>query len=233
MAFLGEYAMARQQLGKGLMLPVIRKVICRDDAYLCTICRSEYKSKVDANNCLNQCWFDIQDLYPVVLRKFELRRVAFRCHFCCRDYPDELEAMNCAQRCLNSRNTQHIQEQLVNDLPIEAPNRKASRVRLVAVKAQPQQTPSKFSNRPTFMPDANNAVDSSDATNESVPMELPIELAVVDNRRTKAVFPKQWIRADAKYQCKYCNKQYFTKMEVEGCFNGHFDEQDFELIPKT
>jgi hypothetical protein len=63
-------------------------------------------------------------------------------------------------------------------------------------------------------------------------VEIPDEAAPPPPpRKTKADFPKQWIRMDAKYQCCYCKKLFFTKMETESCFNGHFDENGVEIEP--
>ncbi|WP_141735824.1 hypothetical protein [Oligoflexus tunisiensis] len=212
--------MGRHLTSSGLILPVIRKVICRDDFFVCSICRSEYKSKVEANNCLNHCWFDVQQLYPVVLRKLNGRHVVFRCHFCCRDYKDESEALSCARRCQGDRNQLHVHEQLLNDLPIEAPTHRPSRIRLVAMKTMPVR-PAK-SKAPEEDP-----VEQVDDVQEDV--ESPLEAdAPVSQQRTKADFPKPWVRMDAKYQCCYCKKLFYTKMETETCFNGHFDEEGYE-----
>ncbi|MCX6128269.1 MAG: hypothetical protein NTX25_04295 [Proteobacteria bacterium] len=215
--------MSRQLTGSGIILPIIRKVICRDEVYVCCICRSDYKSKIEANNCLNQCWFDVQELYPVVVRKLNVRKVVFRCHFCCRDYSDDMEALNCARRCLNAANKQHIKEQLINELPIEAPNRRPSRLRLVTAKPQAAPPKSKIKARSKKASPQNNTTPED----KSAPA---VEKTYIEKRRKKSAFPKHWVRADAKYQCKYCNQKFFTKMEVEACFNGHFDQEDFEIL---
>lgn len=212
--------MGRHLTNSGLVLPVIRKVICRDETFICSICRSEYHNKVEANNCLNHCWYDVQNLYPVVLRKLNGRHVVFRCHFCCRDYKDESEALACARRCQGDRNQLHVHEQLLNDLPIEAPSHRPSRLRLVALKAAPAHPlakPKDVEHTPTVSED------------EESDIEIPSENPDVAPRKSKADFPKQWVRMDAKYQCCYCKKLYFTKMETEACFNGHFDENGREL----
>lgn len=215
--------MGRHLTNSGLVLPVIRKVICRDDTYICSICRSEYKSKVEANNCLNHCWYDVQSMYPVVLRKLNGRHVVFRCHFCCRDYKDESDALSCARRCQGDRNQLHVHEQLLNDLPIEAPTQRPSRIRLVAMKVMPNQQTA---------PQAEKVEEQIDEMDEGVSeVEVPDEALPPESRKSKADFPKQWIRMDAKYQCCYCKKLFFTKMETEACFNEHFDADGLEKEP--
>lgn len=209
--------MGRHLTNSGLILPVIRKVISRDDVYICSLCRSEYTSKVEANTCLNHCWYEVQELYPVVLRKLNGRHVVFRCHFCCRDYRDETDALNCARRCQGERNSLHIREQLLNDLPLEAPTPRPSRIRLVAMKPMAAKIPSK-------QKESGNETYEEDVSEVEIPDDAPS----APPRKSKADFPKQWIRLNEKYQCCYCKSLYYTKMETEGCFNHHFDEQGFE-----
>lgn len=49
-------------------------------------------------------------------------------------------------------------------------------------------------------------------------------------RRNKSSFAKTWVRKDAKYQCMCCLQDYFTRIEVEKCFDGHFDEEGKEIL---
>ncbi len=230
--------MGRHLTNSGLVLPIIRKVICRDDTFICSICRSEYKTKVEANNCLNHCWYDVQNLYPVVLRKLNGRYVVFRCHFCCRDYKDESDALSCARRCQGERNQLHVHEQLLNDLPIEAPSHRPSRIRLVAMKTAPIRAsiPKAVENDdPVESVERVEAVEGVEPvqpveqdSDDMAEIEIPDDAVPPPPRKTKADFPKPWIRMDAKYQCCYCKSLFFTKMETESCFNGHFDENGVE-----
>lgn len=34
----------------------------------------------------------------------------------------------------------------------------------------------------------------------------------------------KFIRQDAKYACNFCKAKFFTKNEVEACFDGHGEE---------
>lgn len=220
--------MGRHLTNSGLILPVIRKVISRDGAYVCCICRSEYKTKVEANNCLNHCWYDVQHLYPVVLRKLNGRHVVFRCQYCCRDYEDESSALSCARRCRGERNHLHIREQLLNDLPIEAPSHRPSRIRLVAVKAMP--------GHPLAKPQVEDVVDQPEDVDVDSEVDVVSEDDIVTDtpegpaRKSKADFPKQWTRMDARYQCAYCKNLFYTKVETEACFSDHFDADGYEKI---
>lgn len=35
---------------------------------------------------------------------------------------------------------------------------------------------------------------------------------------------KKFVRQDAKYACNFCKKKFFTRDEVESCFDGHGQE---------
>ncbi len=216
--------MNRNLTNSGLILPVIRKVISRDGSYVCSICRNAYSSKVDANNCLNHCWMEVQSLYPVVLRKINGRFVVFRCHFCCRDYRDESDALNCARRCQGDRNKLHVREQLLNDLPIEAPNhQRPSNLRLVALKAAPSKAlaPPKPKESEPQLPEAEQPLE---------PL-VHAEAAPKPRGKHKKEFAKHWIRQNEKYQCYTCKTLFYTKMEAQGCFDAHFDEEGYEKEP--
>ncbi len=297
------------------LLPVIRKVIRRNGVFVCSICRTEYSTMGEANGCLNQCWYEIRNFYPVVKRR-RLHKLIYRCQYCCRDYDFETQALACANACSSDRNRQHIQEQLVNDLPVDVPAKRPGSVRLnqqsslgrrlrrqiendvladrpaheddihdiaidhpVAGEASAplsqHEAPLPESGKPSSgfqKPSSTNAGTSSKAPAAAAPSaatapaantataaksaksnastqaaaaekastkaaaEAPAEAAKaaaapqaeVNKGRHKDSFPKQWSRQDAKYQCRYCNKRFYTKQEVEDCFNGHFNEDGYE-----
>lgn len=49
-------------------------------------------------------------------------------------------------------------------------------------------------------------------------------------RRHRNEFKEIFVRKDAKYECRVCLSQFFTKMEVEACFDKHFDEEGNEIL---
>jgi len=98
--------------------PVFRKLFRKGSLFVCGVCRSEYHSRISGNNCLNFCWFELQALSPILLLKHHLQGFLYRCQYCARDHSSEAEARICAQDCAQKRNQIHIQEQLLNDLPL-------------------------------------------------------------------------------------------------------------------
>ncbi len=223
----------RHKASAALPTPVIRKLIRREDTFICSICRSEYDNSLEANTCLNHCWFDLKHFYPVILRRGPRHTLIFRCHFCCRNYADEGEALSCARACLGERNKSHIREQLLNDLPLEAPPKRPSRVRLAITRSSPSKILGKEK-----VEETNSAVPSPDDSDVPVSAESPAPTEVVENKevlineksgRRKDSFSKPWVRHDAKYKCNCCNSMYFTRMEAEACFDKHFDAEGYEM----
>ena len=99
--------------------PVLRKIYRIDDHYVCGVCRTAYQTHFSANNCLNVCWFELQRQYPLLVRNHPRRGAVYRCQLCSRDYKEEAAALECARICGMSRTKRHIQEQLLNGLPIQ------------------------------------------------------------------------------------------------------------------
>lgn len=99
-------------------LPIFRKLFRKGNRFICGICRSEYSSRLDGNNCLNFCWFELKRLNPVLVYHKLHQGLSFRCQYCARDYNSEEEAKSCASQCEDKRNHLHIHEQLFNDLPL-------------------------------------------------------------------------------------------------------------------
>ncbi|MBC7661138.1 MAG: hypothetical protein H7249_15680 [Chitinophagaceae bacterium] len=197
-----------------LRLPLIRKVFRQKDTYICGLCKTNYKTYGDANSCMNQCWFDVHNFYPVVKRKREKAAWVFRCLFCCRDYTSELHAFSCAKRCMGERNVAQLREQLLNEQPLPPPARPVSRLMMLTRVIQPPRP------RPV--------APRKDQQKELPPAseEVFIPKNEVVRGQHKDSFKKHWARKGEKYQCLYCREIWFTKSESEKCFGDHFDEED-------
>jgi hypothetical protein len=98
--------------------PVLRKIYKVGEDFVCGVCRTHHPTHSGANNCLNACWFELQQQYPLLVRTHPRRGPVYRCQLCSRDYKDENAALECARVCSLSRTKRHIQEQLINGLPI-------------------------------------------------------------------------------------------------------------------
>ncbi|MFW7379498.1 MAG: hypothetical protein ACOH5I_11865 [Oligoflexus sp.] len=99
-------------------IPIFRKLFRKGSLFVCGICRSEYHSRVDGNNCLNFCWFELKNLNSVFVLRHPKRGWLYRCQFCARDHASETAAQLCAHNCREKNDQIHIHEQLLNELPL-------------------------------------------------------------------------------------------------------------------
>lgn len=193
-----------------LRLPLVRRIFRQADKYICGLCKSVHKSYGQANSCMNQCWFDVHNFFPVVKRRLSRDTWVNRCLFCCRDYSNEQEAFACAAHCAGERNRLQLSEQLLNDLPLPPPTRKVSRLLMLTRVARPQ------------------------VKKEEVKVEAPKveknKTEIIDLGKNRKAFKKQYVRKGEKYSCVYCHTLHFTKKECEECFETHWKEDGYEKI---
>jgi hypothetical protein len=204
-----------------LRLPLIRKVFRQADTYICGLCKTDYKNYGDANSCMNQCWFDIHNFYPVVKRKRAANTWVFRCLFCCRDFTNEIGAYTCAKHCVGDRNRSQLREQLLNELPLPPPARPVSRLMMLA----------------RVIPIAPKIeAKGKEKAQLAAPVTTPeVGLAKTEAKEAfkglhKSTFDKPINRKGEKYQCLYCREIHFTKVEAQGCFDHHFKEDGYETV---
>lgn len=193
-----------------LRLPLVRRIFRHADVYLCGLCKTEHRSYGEANSCMNQCWFDVHNFFPVVKRKLSRDTWTHRCLFCCRDYTNEQDAFGCAARCAGEKNRLQLREQLLNDLPLPPPTRKTSRLLMLARVVKPT---------------AKKEIATAPA-----PVKVKKKTEIIDLGKNKADYKLPYVRKGEKYQCPYCRTLHFTKTECEGCFATHFKEDGYEKV---
>jgi hypothetical protein len=194
-----------------LRLPLARRIFRQGGVYVCGLCRSEHRSYGEANSCMNQCWFDVHNFFPVVRRRLSPHSWVHRCLFCCRDYTSEKDAFTCATQCASEKNRDQLREQLLNDLPLPPPRRKTSRLLMLA-RVRPVAPPKKI-------------------VDVKAPIEIEkIKTEVIDLGKNKKEYKLPYIRKGEKYQCPYCRLLYFTKAECEVCFAAHWNEDGYEKV---
>lgn len=197
-----------------LRLPLVRRIFRQAGNYICGLCKTEHGSYGDANSCMNQCWFDVHNFFPVVKRRLSAETWVHRCLFCCRDYTNEPEAFRCAALCAGEKNRLQIHEQLLNELPLPPPQRKISRLLMLARVTRPAPVKKKVKTpKPVAV----------------APVEKP-KAEIIDLGKNKADFKKNWIRQGGKYQCTYCRTLHYTKGEGESCFEAHFGDDGYEIV---
>ena len=213
-------------------VPVIRKIFRKGDIFTCGICRSNHNSRVEANHCLNECWFQLRHHYPLIHDKQLGGPLRFKCQFCFRIYDSQNEGLACAQLCMEAHETKHLHEQLTNDLPISTKPRQ--KFRLIRVNSAGVKNEDKPTVEPQVVITAQKAPPQAPSADPAAPAvadaaeAVPSAAKKPDNRRHISYYEKSWIRDGAKYKCCYCGTLHYTRMEVEPCFNGHFDEAGLE-----
>lgn len=194
-----------------LKLPLVRRIFRHADVYICGLCKTKHESFGQANSCMNQCWFDVHNFFPVVKRKLSRDTWVHRCLFCCRDYTNEQEAFACAAACAGEKNRLQMKEQLLNDLPLPPPTRKQSRLLMLARVVRPK-TPKKKIEAPKTNDDAHKK-----------------KTEIIDLGKNRKEYKKPFVRKGEKYQCPYCRTLHFTKVECETCFGTHWKEDGYEI----
>lgn len=221
--------------------PVIRKLISQGSSFSCSLCRSSYENRSEALSCLSSCWEELGHRHPVHVNHHLGQKTLYRCQYCSRDYETDPEALSCAQQCRERINILHERE--LQAISIRPSTRRPRPILRTPRLAHPAQPAARFKDKAGAAPLASPAPTSSGSTAasasaESVAAAAPeaaeaprSEKATPAKGRNKRSFAKPWVRHDAKYKCSFCNALYFTKLETEKCFDGHFDAEGFEILP--
>lgn len=213
----------------------IRRIIRRGHHYLCGLCRSGFEIEGEALGCLQECWSELLSLEPLLIRR-RGRGVIYRCRFCARDYRQVPDAEECAAECRDRHVHRYELELLAHDV-VEAPRPLRKIARPVPPPVRLAPPPKKLKSKAKAKDDANPAnpvnadvaVKPQGSLQDAAPsdgpvVETPEEAApeAAEGAPAKKKRPdKSHFRDGAKYVCVECKTEYFTKLEVETCFNGH------------
>lgn len=212
----------------------IRRVVRRGDIYICGLCRRQHNDLEDAQVCVGHCWTDFLAMDPVV-RKQRAVGVAHRCRFCARDFPSRAKAFQCASDCRANQT-----ERQAHERELEAVDNGPTPKRLRTPKPV-RSAPRPVASRPkkTTLASEVLIVTNTAASSDPVPIAAdaiaaPSELtpklvaagestskpAAADKSRNRNM-QKMFFRDQAQYVCNNCKSKYFTKVEVEKCFESH------------
>lgn len=231
-----------------LQNPPILRVLRKDGLHLCGICRAAYHHHTAAVSCLNRCWKQISEEGQGITLITDLGQEKYLCLFCFRSYRLPGEAQACAEDCC-SKGIKKLQQ--LHLLPQGATEVRPKRIfqPLTAVSLRPAARQRRILGKPTAVadgtardheteladikPTGGNADAAAGQAEGAVEQEKiavnPTKAVKEHKKRHRDEFPKQFARANAKYMCLVCNTEYFTRAEVEACFNGHFDEQGYYI----
>lgn len=211
---------------------LVRRVVRRGSTFICGLCRVEHPSAPKAQSCLSLCWRIIKRGPPFILLK-KLGKFEYACIFCMRSYETPASAKSCASEC-------STRLKLVPS-PDHKKRRRAVPVEEIKSSQEPELAsesphPSDYDSTPTTLTTGLGEFDLQDETlaPNTVEQELP-DLPVEDDplaeepiaasktkkARVKRDMTKKFERHGSKYVCEGCNAKFFTKEEVEACFDKH------------
>lgn len=229
-----------------LQNPPILRVLRKDGAHLCGICRTTYLSNEHAVECLNRCWKMINERGHGIMLISDLGQEKYLCLFCFRHYRLPGEAQACADDCAAKGETKLRRLNLLPHLPQEQRTKRTFQTATTTFSRLPNQRGKVKANQSdgavekqheTEMADIaapGGAQEGHEPPGTGAPSQEPEKITVnptktvkEHKKRHRNEFPKQFSRHNAKYMCLVCNSEYFTKTEVEACFSGHFDEEGY------
>jgi hypothetical protein len=211
----------------------IKIVYRQGKKFVCGMCRNTYQSAKEAKSCLRDDIERMVNLQPVqVVKRGD--EIAYRCSICARDYDNHEQAFSCARECKYELDKKRVLEEKITGIPLKPPDLKKFTKRApVAISIQQvtklslkrkdlEHKPASIDESvkaPTQLEELTSA-EAKGAEKSAAPQASKKPAAKVINDREK------FYREDAKYVCSSCNKKFFTKIEVEQCFDGHSaDEQ--------
>lgn len=206
---------------------LVRRVVRMGPKFVCGICRTHHKEPYTANDCLHSCWHEVRSsaAYVPVRR---MSNTQYACIYCLRSYQTPNHAMSCAADCtqimglteyntsVDGRPRKRGTDSFGKIIPIAKAKVKpvpALPAPMIATpppkKVEPQPVPTPVQTAPAPLASAAAA-------------EAPLEIAHVEVKRKNGRV-KKFERSGSKYVCEVCNEKFFTKAEVEACFEAHPD----------
>jgi hypothetical protein len=227
---------------------IIKRVVPTAGSFYCGICRALHPTWSAAASCVEVCWETQLHSQPTVtIRKGMF--VLHRCRFCKREYPDGNDAAQCAQQCAevmvseaNQTASKATTAALASasrkmDLPFTISAKTVSPVVLHEM-SKTVLMPFQIRNRlidqkalkPLFkavMKHAAAVATGSRALGKLKNAHGGSEMTDVQTKsqnsqhQLKKDPEKKFFRDGAKYVCAVCKAKFFTKIEVEGCWEKH------------
>jgi hypothetical protein len=207
----------------------VRKVLLADDGFVCGVCRSSYQSVAEAQRCLKVCTVEMLSNMSVERARHH-GKLMYKCGYCRRHY-DQIEP---AEKCLKDCRTNFVGKNSIDE--VEGVEK---RLRITQHKVyQSQPKPQKIKLIPPYR--LRKMISEADIDAEIAAAETRGEAggeAGADGAppakkepvvRRKADLKDKFIRQGAQYQCAYCMQLYYTKVEVQSCFEAHPDEETIQ-----
>ncbi len=207
---------------------LVRRVVRMGSTYICGICRSHHKEAYDANQCLDMCWKEVKSCVPYLPFR-RLHSTEFACIYCQRSYSESHLAAQCASDCSAMMEITDYEGDIVtagHDERLESIRRpKKVKPALKIADAPPLQViPEKVEVAQAAPIEAPSVpIVTAPPPQQATETDPSAEGSVAKKRKIPRDLTKRFERVGSKYECIICHVKYFTKDEVEACFNGHED----------
>ncbi len=227
---------------------IIKRVVPVAGGFYCGICRALHPTWSSASECVDTCWQAQLHAQPTVaIRKGMF--VLHRCRFCKREYPDGGDAAQCAQQCsetmvsnANQEASKVDVESITNasrklDLPFTISAKTVSPVVLHAMTKMvlmPFQIRNRLIDQKAVKPlfnavmkhaaaiaTASRALGKSKTAHGGSVMSQAQSKSQSNETQSTKDPEKKFFRDGAKYVCAVCKAKFFTKIEVEACWEKH------------
>jgi hypothetical protein len=192
---------------------------------------------------VRSCWSEFLAGDPVLKRRRGEGDV-WRCRFCARDHDSQASARRCAAECKEKHLALHDLEVSETDdgsaaaggpkgRPLRAATRAYVPLRAVPVartlksksRSSPEEAEASTSVTTESAAEATTAssakpVSTAKATEGAAPAPTKAEAGAAKPAKKKK-HDGSFYRDGARYVCSECNEKYFTRVEVQACFDKH------------
>jgi len=229
---------------------VIKRVVPVAGGFFCGICRTVHPTWSAASVCVEACWSaQLQAQPTVAIRKGQF--TLHRCRFCKREYAEFTDAANCAAQCSEDLVARADREAATAEEPAAPREKRFSTkpagytidARTVSPVAlhemsktvlMPFQVRNVLINQRAMKPLLNAVLKHASAVaigkrglsghrqEGGSTMAHGTEGKPSEQKPGTPKDPnKKFFRDGAKYVCAVCKAKYFTKIEVEACWDKH------------
>ena len=214
----------------------MRRVVRRGSEFICGVCRSSHAGPSHANDCLRSCWSRYTATPVESLKKKS--SILWRCRCCHREYSVQEQAGKCALECSGQLKMSYYSLSVTEADLSENANRRVmapqSRLSLAksVIKGTATASPKLHMNpgggkvpktyAPELTPDIDlvSGMTSNDTAKTIMKSPEPTPKIEAKTQKPKDA-TKKFIREGARYVCVVCNTKFFTKNEVEACWEVH------------
>jgi len=204
----------------------LRRVVATNDAYVCGICRSRYNEIDQAEHCLDICTQEFLAELPIeTVRVFGVHK--FRCRLCGRDFADHPSALDCAKDCRDRFLARSTEVPADGQFIAKQRKRYVSKPKPMKVKLIAPYRLRNLINDDEIDKEVANA-ESGGQAQEGADGSNGADKPAEKMFRRKSDLKDKFIRLGAEYQCSYCQKLFYTKVEVLACFDAHPEEEEID-----